>query len=456
MTARLSALALACTLCGLVEAQDWAQRHPSSSPAGRYQHALAYDEQRGRTLLFGGFIATGPSAETWQWDGANWTPRITWAYPPARASHAMAYDSRRGRVVMFGGQDGQGGLFGDTWEWDGSNWIQQTSASAPSPRYQHAMAYDAARGRVVLFGGHETGTNNLLGDTWEWDGSNWQQLYPTSSPSARHVHAMAYDARRCRTVLFGGGPGFPNETWEWDGASWLQIATTLSPSARSVPSMAYDADLQRVVLFGGLQNGTSVRLDDTWEWDGVQWVQNVTAMAPPGGHSRGMAFDTRRGQMVVFGGWDHSSAYFTDTWERAFPASVRSFGTGCGQLALDCAPAAGSLPVLGSTQLTEVRNIPASSAFMAIGLSNVALGPFALPLPLDGFGLNGCSLYHDLVLPFESCTPTGTATAQYAVHIPNDPALVKFQLFLQAWAPAPAANSGGLVFSNALELTLGR
>ena len=31
----------------------------------------------------------------------------------------MVYDSRRNRVVLFGGNDG-GNMLGDTWEWDGS------------------------------------------------------------------------------------------------------------------------------------------------------------------------------------------------------------------------------------------------------------------------------------------------------------------------------------------------
>ena len=63
------------------------------------------------------------------------------------------------------------------------------------------MAYDAARQRVVLFGGFGGGH---LGDTWEWNGTNWTQLTPSTSPTARNAHAMAYDAARQRVVLLGG------------------------------------------------------------------------------------------------------------------------------------------------------------------------------------------------------------------------------------------------------------
>ncbi|MBK9383718.1 MAG: hypothetical protein IPN34_02675 [Planctomycetes bacterium] len=468
MKASLFALALGGTLCGLVEAQDWIQRHPSSSPPGRYQHAMAYDEQRGVTLLFGGWreifnqgqrVDDGPSADTWQWDGSNWTPRFSLPVPPARHAHAMVYDSRRGRVVMFGGQDElQGALFGDTWEWDGSTWILRSPTPAPAARYSHAMAYDASRGRVVLFGGHSTGTSNFFGDTWEWDGTSWQQLHPPSSPSARHWHAMAYDAQRCRVVLFGGGPGTLTDTWEWDGVNWMLRVNAPLPSARAALSMAYDTERQRIVLFGGLQTGTSSQRDDTWEWDGVAWVDVSSAPSPTGGNSRAMAFDSRRGRMVLFGGYANSSPYFADTWERrsAFPASIRSIGSGCGTTALACAPGAGSLPVLGTVQYLVVHHVPDRSAFMTFGLSDAALGPFALPLPLDGFGLTGCSLYHDLRVPFEPCTPPAGGTAQYALFIPNDPTLIRLSLFSQAWAPDPNANAAGLIFSNALELVLGR
>jgi hypothetical protein len=66
----------------------------------------------------------------------------------------MAFDSARGRIVLFGGEGyGVGGTsqFNDTWEWDGDIWTQ-VSDIGPSPRQFHAMAYDTKRQRLVLFG----------------------------------------------------------------------------------------------------------------------------------------------------------------------------------------------------------------------------------------------------------------------------------------------------------------
>ena len=61
---------------------------------------------------------------------------------------------------------------------------------------------NTARKRVVLFGFVYPPARS---DTWEWDGNTWLERSPTTSPSVRFGHAMAYDAARQRVVLFGGG-----------------------------------------------------------------------------------------------------------------------------------------------------------------------------------------------------------------------------------------------------------
>ena len=95
-----------------------------------------------------------------------WTQRSDFG-PGPRASHAMTFDSQRGRTVLFGGDSGNA-VLGDTWEWDGSFWTQMDD-SGPGPRADHAMVYDSARQVSILFGGRDTG-QTLFGDTWQWDG----------------------------------------------------------------------------------------------------------------------------------------------------------------------------------------------------------------------------------------------------------------------------------------------
>jgi hypothetical protein len=213
------------------------------------------------------------------------------------------------------------------------------SALGPSARYGHAMAYDSARDQVILFGGAWTDPNgfvNFLNDTWRWDGSSWTKVTPPVSPAPRAFHAMAYDSKRGRIVLFGGF-GAPNsiiddpgcgvfiqvypppgssgrfgDTWEWDGQKWLQLTPPLSPPERYKHAMVYDSARARVLLFGGCGLG------DTWEWDGATWTEHHPTMSPEPRGAHSMAYDSVRGRVVLFGGSCQGSCVphtYDDTWE---------------------------------------------------------------------------------------------------------------------------------------------
>ena len=57
----------------------------------------------------------------------------------------MAFDAQRGRTVLFGGN-----VFNpaETWEWDGNAWLRQTPATQPPNRQDAAMYYDPATRRA--------------------------------------------------------------------------------------------------------------------------------------------------------------------------------------------------------------------------------------------------------------------------------------------------------------------
>jgi hypothetical protein len=128
---------------------------------------MTYDSDRGRVVLFGG--SGGPSAETWEWDGAVW--RRVQAPAPGRFNSAMAYDAGRKAVLRFGGWNGDT-RGGDTWRYDGNHW-EQLAARGPEPRNHTSMAYDERRGALVLFGGHDG--ERVFGDTWEWRQGAWSR-----------------------------------------------------------------------------------------------------------------------------------------------------------------------------------------------------------------------------------------------------------------------------------------
>ncbi len=177
-----------------------------------------------------------------------------------------------------------------------------------------ALAYDPQRTRVVAFAG-------CAGDTWEWDGTTqpWSQR-ATTGPSARTHFAMAYDTQSSRAVLFGGSTNGTNglaDTWAWDGVAgaWTQLTPASSPPYRSDHSMVYDSQRGRVLLFGGWDFVRFTSRGDTWEWDGTNWTPRWTSPSPPARHWSAMAYDARRGRAVLFGGAQQNGPLLSDTWE---------------------------------------------------------------------------------------------------------------------------------------------
>jgi uncharacterized protein (TIGR03437 family) len=318
MLCKTSSLLLVLAAAGVAQTTPtWTQKSPSTSPPARAYSAMAYDSAHGQAVLFGGegsnFSALG---DTWVWDGTNWTQKSPAASPPARSGHTMAYDSAHQKVVMFGG--GNNGLFNDTWLWDGTNWTQQTPQTSPGARANHAMAYDSSHGQVVLFGGTPGGQGNDLNDTWTWDGSNWTQQQPQTSPVARTAHIMAYDSGHAQTVLFSGADvnGRPlDDTWVWNGTNWTQKLPQTSPPARNYASMSYDVARAQVVVFGGSFLG------DTWIWDGTNWTQQSPVTSPQAMNGPAMVYDSAHAQDVMFGGTSIFNA-LNDTWTWGVPAGT--------------------------------------------------------------------------------------------------------------------------------------
>lgn len=232
-----------------------------------------------------------------------------------RNGHRLTYSSDRKKTLLFGGADASR-VLGDLWEWNGKNWSCLDS-SPQLARTFPAMAYDSGRKRAVIFGGNRVlfgradDAETFLDDTWEWNGKKWTKI-ETMGPPARAEAVMVYDAKRRRVVLFGGyirknGQTIRlGDTWEYDGKKWTQAASS-GPSSRSGAAMAYDSDKQESILFGG--NG---RLNDTWKWDGERW-SNIATNEVEGRFNTMLAYDAKRRQLIRFGGWN-GSARVGDTW----------------------------------------------------------------------------------------------------------------------------------------------
>jgi hypothetical protein len=185
---------------------------------------LVYDDGGARVLWFDG-------ASVVAWDGLAWTPLCTddaciATAPPPRSNTTAAWDRRRQKLVTFGGDapGGSGCSFGsqtfprdgvpddaaratppsaETWEFDGSVWNQQVTPSSPPSRSLHQMAWDEGKGTILVVGGDDCGCNEVVRDpgfrpeleenAWDYDGSDWTRadIPPTAPPGFTRTTPLA-------------------------------------------------------------------------------------------------------------------------------------------------------------------------------------------------------------------------------------------------------------------------
>src|SRR5262245_14012607 len=93
------------------------------------------------------------------------------------------------------------------------NWNNQNPPTSPQGINNSAMAYIGGD-KVLLFGGLVQGPGiHNTDDTWIYDLSDntWTLKNPSTRPSARSGHGMAYIGGD-KVLLYGGG----DETWIYD------------------------------------------------------------------------------------------------------------------------------------------------------------------------------------------------------------------------------------------------
>lgn len=287
---------------------------PTDPALARFGQAMVYDEARGQVVMFGGAAANSDGSlrwldDTWVWDGATWRRIDSPARPPARAFAAMAFDRDRGVVTLFGGSaDTDKTGMDDTWLFDGVSWTRVGQVGPrPPARSEHAMAYDGKRARIVLYGGYKRHR-----DTWEWDGERWLVINSKDTPGTRLSAAMAFSPATGRVVLVGGD-GRDRETWSWDGSNW----TYTKGDVEQVDGGTLSAAGQRLLRFGGIGRAPVATLA---AWADNAWRLLELGAAPPARAFHGAAYDPRRGVLVVHGGMipgrrNRPERVFGDTWE---------------------------------------------------------------------------------------------------------------------------------------------
>jgi hypothetical protein len=86
---------------------------------------MAFDEEQGVLVIFGGAKSgstfSSLTAETWVLRDGAWSLGSTDG-PSPRGAPAMAYDPERNKILLYGGFSADQGELADTWEWDGQVW----------------------------------------------------------------------------------------------------------------------------------------------------------------------------------------------------------------------------------------------------------------------------------------------------------------------------------------------
>lgn len=285
--------------------------------------AAAYDPATGATVLA---YSDGYSIHTWTGNGSTWTDVSLIPTENNDGNPLLAYDGATAQVIMV--------LDDRTLAWTGSTWQQVADDSPVSIAYDEnesigdagALAYDGATGQLVYVSGGPGYTGAEAGlTTWTWDGSEWTELAPSTSPSARSDPSLAYDSTSGDLVLFGGTATSPlGDTWLWNGSGWAEAYPTTSPSPRAGAAMVDDPSASGVILFGSeAANG------ETWYWNGSDWSEQAPSTIPtfPDGvapHLLAMVYDVSTGEpvLVAGGGGEGIWAWTGNDWDDITPVDT--------------------------------------------------------------------------------------------------------------------------------------
>ncbi len=294
-----------------------------ASPSARFDGTLAYDPAGRQLFLFGG-QDSAPKNDLWSFslDRHSWEEVRVSGPPPARFGHTLIFDPVRRRLVVFGGQ--ANGFFSDVWAFDiaRQTWQQLSpNQAAPSKRYGHSAVYDATRDRMII--SHGFTDAGRFDDTFSFDFTRnvWADLTSSGTkPLRRCLHHAILDQANQQMYLYGGcssgfGPCPQGDLWAFDlnKNTWTERTGRVNPPPREHYGMAFDSLRKRIILFGGRGQGL---LDDTWEYDPGQgsWEQKTPAGTRPSARERHeTSFANDKGTAFFFGGTT-SSGLTNELW----------------------------------------------------------------------------------------------------------------------------------------------
>lgn len=265
------------------------------------------------------FVGLNSFANDWhRLADAPFGPRIT----------SATWDPSRQSIVIFGGSaccypDPETEVYNDTWFYNGQWTGYGNGPSSLTKRSGNILIYDPAL--QLLF--------NMFGmDCWPCVGPNSQTWYLDKAtgwvggnlgcrgPDPRYQTEAV--ATKDGVYIYGGTDicEVPmNDLWFYDEQfHWNELHTVNTPGKRTQFGMAYDSKRNRIILFGGWDG--HIARGDTWQYDlsNNTWTiigsSGISAITPRYGHD--MVYDPIRDRIVMFGGYSPlHDVRLADTWE---------------------------------------------------------------------------------------------------------------------------------------------
>jgi hypothetical protein len=244
--------------------RKWTPIRTPEAPPARHRGAMVYLDSSERSLLFGGQGDTGGFlGDTWTYSGRRWRQVPSeGAAPSPRCGHCMAFDEQAGVAVLFGGINPDDNPLGDTWLWDGTSWKKVSGTGPPARRYA-AFTYDPELKGCFLQGGAEDDHGRrTFRDAWLFQENTWKQLGKSFDTDSRDDHGLGYHRVAKRLVILEGVAGARGILVR-EATGWRPVeARPLHPRHQCSP-LAWDDGLGGLLLHGGESRHGGPQFDTT-------------------------------------------------------------------------------------------------------------------------------------------------------------------------------------------------
>lgn len=403
-----------------LEGATWRRVHdgvPMASTLCIASHPLTTE-----ILAFGADTSVTPAVSaTWRIDD-GYTRLQPTNVPPRRVDAGLAFCPTTSEFVLFGGFDSQN-LLTDTWTWNGVDWTQRfPAANPPDPR---ELVTDPSGGVLAL-----RRIVSTAPDQWLWDGTNWTQGALFAAPNSWEFAHADHDPVRNRVVAvmeYGNA-------WEWDGATWTALPSRGSAQFSYVSSYSPGA--------GELwfQSGNAYQA-----WNGTSW-RVVAAPPSPALPPQRLVPDHRRGLVLSVLHPRHSNSYENLSTNTATPATIEHIGGACANGTPPGLIARGR-PSTGNADFAlDLAAAPAQASFL-LGL-DVARAQLSLG--------SGCTVEIAQAPALLFGTVDAAGRARHTMPIPTNLAFRGVNLFAQAAVLDPASSPlGSVTLTAALRVAIG-